>query len=253
MGWCADFGCRISDGCDHAMVAGAGACTCHSCGVRCEGRFHGCADVWAAGPRPGEPPRLKMAPAPVAQDMLAGTDPNPGIDALGAAVESLRRDVDSVSLGLADAIDGLREAVNGVDGRARALGDGLEGLRREVEVVAALLAQQPAMFAAMTEANAAAVADLAAQHKEEVANGAMAHAAMMADVVALQQATSAALAELHLQTTRVDARSVLRAGRKDQRPVLPALRSRLPPSPLEPNLDRQAPGRSHTEPVEPGR
>ena len=51
MGWCAEFGCQIRDGCDHSMVAGRKACTCPSCAVVCKGRFGGCPEVWAAGPR----------------------------------------------------------------------------------------------------------------------------------------------------------------------------------------------------------
>lgn len=33
------------------MVAGATSCTCQQCGVECKGRFAGCVDVWARGPR----------------------------------------------------------------------------------------------------------------------------------------------------------------------------------------------------------
>ncbi len=49
MGWCSEFGVEIAS-CDHPMVAGADACHCDVCGARCEGRFDGCADVWARGP-----------------------------------------------------------------------------------------------------------------------------------------------------------------------------------------------------------
>ncbi len=49
MGWCSEFGVEIAS-CDHPMVAGADACHCDVCGTRCEGRFDGCADVWARGP-----------------------------------------------------------------------------------------------------------------------------------------------------------------------------------------------------------
>ncbi|HEV2070501.1 MAG TPA: hypothetical protein VGR26_11965, partial [Acidimicrobiales bacterium] len=51
MGWCHEFGPQISDGCDHPMVAGATSCTCRQCGTECKGRFAGCVDVWARGPR----------------------------------------------------------------------------------------------------------------------------------------------------------------------------------------------------------
>ena len=33
------------------MVAGASTCTCAQCGAICRGRFSGCTDVWARGPR----------------------------------------------------------------------------------------------------------------------------------------------------------------------------------------------------------
>ncbi len=33
------------------MVAGATSCTCGECGAACTGKFYGCADVWARGPR----------------------------------------------------------------------------------------------------------------------------------------------------------------------------------------------------------
>lgn len=51
MGWCHEFGPQITSGCGTAMVAGAAACSCPTCGVTCEGRFIGCEAVWAAGPK----------------------------------------------------------------------------------------------------------------------------------------------------------------------------------------------------------
>ena len=53
MGWCADFGCTIKSSCDHRMVAGPRSCSCDACGVVCGGKYSGCKEVWAAGPRPG--------------------------------------------------------------------------------------------------------------------------------------------------------------------------------------------------------
>lgn len=53
MGWCADFGCTIKSSCDHRMVAGTRSCSCDACGVVCGGKYAGCKEVWAAGPRPG--------------------------------------------------------------------------------------------------------------------------------------------------------------------------------------------------------
>jgi len=39
--------------CDHGMIAQARSCTCPQCGATCTGRFAGCAEVWARGPREG--------------------------------------------------------------------------------------------------------------------------------------------------------------------------------------------------------
>src|SRR3954465_1525347 len=51
MGWCHEFGPQIREGCGHPMRAGESACACPQCGVVCRGRFAGCAEVWARGPR----------------------------------------------------------------------------------------------------------------------------------------------------------------------------------------------------------
>src|SRR4051794_30166096 len=51
MGWCHEFGPQIREGCGHPMRAGESACSCPQCGVICRGRFAGCAEVWARGPR----------------------------------------------------------------------------------------------------------------------------------------------------------------------------------------------------------
>ncbi|MBV8162187.1 MAG: hypothetical protein JO265_14805 [Acidimicrobiia bacterium] len=51
MGWCHEFGPQIREGCGHPMRAGESACSCPQCGVVCQGRFAGCAEVWARGPR----------------------------------------------------------------------------------------------------------------------------------------------------------------------------------------------------------
>lgn len=247
MGWCADFGCRISDGCDYAMVAGATACTCQACGVRCEGKFRGCAAVWAAGPRAGDAPRLKVAPKSAAPTIEAGPDPQPVIDALGEAVELLRQDVDAVRAGLRDGIDGLRYSVDALDGQARTLGTVVQSLRREVEVVAALLAQQPAMLAAIAEAHATAVADLAREQQAMSTNIAEAQVAVMADLVALRHATAVALAEPPTRTVEAQSPYERLVGNHRARSVAepvegrgatgPMSDSRLPPSPLEGYLD----------------
>src|SRR5947208_8174478 len=51
MGWCHEFGPQLREGCGHPMRAGESACSCPQCGVVCRGRFAGCAEVWARGPR----------------------------------------------------------------------------------------------------------------------------------------------------------------------------------------------------------
>src|SRR3954466_2656139 len=51
MGWCHEFGPDITENCGHPMTAGSSHCYCEECGVICEGRFAGCAEVWARGPK----------------------------------------------------------------------------------------------------------------------------------------------------------------------------------------------------------
>ncbi|MEA2900320.1 MAG: hypothetical protein QOH36_207 [Actinomycetota bacterium] len=65
MGLCHDFGSQIAEGCGHPMRAGLASCTCDVCGVVCEGRFEGCAEVWARGPHP-----ILLRAAPPADDLL---------------------------------------------------------------------------------------------------------------------------------------------------------------------------------------
>jgi len=49
MGRCFEFGTQIEPRCDHPMVANRDCCTCPECGVRCPGKYSGCAEVWARG------------------------------------------------------------------------------------------------------------------------------------------------------------------------------------------------------------
>src|SRR5260370_12301787 len=51
MGWCHEFGTQVHLGCDHPMTAGPDACHCDECGFVCTGKFTGCPEVWARGPR----------------------------------------------------------------------------------------------------------------------------------------------------------------------------------------------------------
>jgi hypothetical protein len=73
MGFCAEFGPVITEGCDHLMVAGVDSCSCPECGAVCRGQFEGCSDVWVA------PQAKKSKPA--------GTP-----DAVPAAVVAARAD-----------------------------------------------------------------------------------------------------------------------------------------------------------------
>jgi DNA-binding SARP family transcriptional activator len=91
MGWCHEFGCQITSGCNHPMKAGAASCTCTVCDTVCTGKFSGCPEVFAravpvatpvagpgsgpgAGPpparaavsRPAPPPAPSPRPAPAA-------------------------------------------------------------------------------------------------------------------------------------------------------------------------------------------
>src|SRR5437762_13062349 len=86
MGWCHEFGPQIREGCGHPMRAGESACSCPQCGVVCRGRFAGCAEVWARGPRevhvvspPNALARRTVAPVrmggrPTTQEASAGAD-----------------------------------------------------------------------------------------------------------------------------------------------------------------------------------
>lgn len=73
MGWCHEFGCQITSGCNHPMKAGASACTCAICDTVCTGKFSGCPEVFARSvpvavssrPAPAQPP-LARQPAPAA-------------------------------------------------------------------------------------------------------------------------------------------------------------------------------------------
>jgi hypothetical protein len=60
MGWCHEFGVDIDARCDHPMAPDGESCRCDVCGAVCEGRFKGCAPVWARGAVDSEivrPPR----------------------------------------------------------------------------------------------------------------------------------------------------------------------------------------------------
>ena len=108
MGWCADFGCTIKSSCDHRMVAGPRSCSCDACGVVCGGKYAGCKEVWAAGPRPGPSTRpafpgrtggrsggriTEVIPLP---DPEIRARPNEGIDEVRESVDHLRQEMRTV-------------------------------------------------------------------------------------------------------------------------------------------------------------
>src|SRR5438445_525731 len=105
MGWCHEFGPQIREGCGHPMRAGESACTCPQCGVVCRGRFAGCAEVWARGPRevhvvspPGALARRTVTPVRV-QGRTPAEQPSSGADQARTEVLSW----------LQAAFDGLRD------------------------------------------------------------------------------------------------------------------------------------------------
>ncbi|MGI8810457.1 MAG: hypothetical protein ACR2KK_21915, partial [Acidimicrobiales bacterium] len=84
MGWCHEFGCQITSGCNHPMKAGAAACTCLVCDTVCAGKFSGCPEVFAravavAAPvaRPSRP-QGQNGPVTTAGSPSSGQGPNDG-------------------------------------------------------------------------------------------------------------------------------------------------------------------------------
>ncbi|TMK86440.1 MAG: hypothetical protein E6G57_12280, partial [Actinobacteria bacterium] len=108
MGWCHEFGPQIREGCGHPMRAGESVCACPQCGVVCRGRFAGCAEVWARGPRevhvvspPGALARRTVTPVRV-QGRAPAEQPSSGADQARTEVLSW----------LQAAFDGLRDELS---------------------------------------------------------------------------------------------------------------------------------------------
>src|SRR5437763_239960 len=112
MGWCHEFGPQIREGCGHPMRAGESACVCPQCGVICRGRFAGCAEVWARGPREVHvvsPPNAlaRRTPTPVrvarAPEQPSGADQarTEVLAWLQAAFDGLRDELSVLAGGLA--------------------------------------------------------------------------------------------------------------------------------------------------------
>lgn len=139
MGWCHEFGSQIGDGCDHPMTAGTSSCRCEQCGVVCEGRFAGCATVWAAGPR--EVPLARVAsddmapanrparsPAAPVIDEVSPIDVAPAPSRRLEAVAADRHPVDPGAD--ADVLAWLRSAFDGVRAELRVLGQAVDRQER---------------------------------------------------------------------------------------------------------------------------
>ena len=92
MGWCHEFGTQVHLGCDHPMTAGPDACHCDECGFVCTGKFTGCADVWASGPRAATVLR------PLERPVLAQAVPMEGAQVVPMAVADDAASEDPVSL-----------------------------------------------------------------------------------------------------------------------------------------------------------
>ncbi len=129
MGWCGDFGCTINAACDHRMIAGPRSCSCDTCGVVCGGKYAGCKEVWAVGPRPG--PRVRPAFPGRAN---AGAGARTG----EASMAELALPGPAIRLPAGDGIDRIQTSV--------------EGLRQEMHNVLTMLSQQQAILAMLVEA-----------------------------------------------------------------------------------------------------
>ena len=189
MGWCAEFGCRIRDGCDHTMAAGRKACTCPDCAVVCKGRFNGCPEVWAAGPRTGSQPVLRLStnvgssqpPAPPGPPAPAPAPPRasqrrvepvavvlPPDERITVVVDSIRLDVEGMHGDLNNTIAGVKELRDAVDDMGRTASANIESLRRELASVTQLLTRQQATLDKLMESQAAATAQAAAAGTPDV-------------------------------------------------------------------------------------
>jgi hypothetical protein len=143
MGWCAEFGCGIEPSCDHPMVAGRQSCSCEVCGVGCAGRFPGCREVWAAGPktRPARKRGSRSIPvaAGVAGPAVQGV---PGIQGSHIQASHIQ-----ASQPMAAALPDHAAAPRAVvldDDRLRSMSETVDRMGRQLRGVVKLLNQQPA-------------------------------------------------------------------------------------------------------------
>lgn len=118
MGWCHEFGPQIRPGCDHPMVADAQACRCPECAVVCEGRFAGCAQVWARGP---VTVTLQRAAVPEGGAALTPATPGPAREASRSSGGRRRddaaahRDAATTAVPGLEGVTGLRDVADTVE------------------------------------------------------------------------------------------------------------------------------------------
>jgi DNA repair ATPase RecN len=137
MGWCHEFGPQILEGCDHPMVAEATSCTCGECGSTCNGKFAGCVDVWARGPRlvavrATTARRLEDLRPPDNEEAAEGEagSPEPEGATTGQVDDAVRTLLDQFAL----RCEGLEAKAAGIDALAQARAD----FRSTTEAVAAI-------------------------------------------------------------------------------------------------------------------
>src|SRR3954451_20775619 len=140
MGWCHEFGPQIREGCGHPMRAGESACSCPQCGVVCQGRFAGCAEVWARGPREVHvvsPPAALARRTPTPARVSRAPGQSSGTEQASAGAEQARTEV---LAWLQAAFDGLRDELSVLAGglaRQQAVLSDLSD-NRDTEVATAL-------------------------------------------------------------------------------------------------------------------
>lgn len=182
MGWCSEFGCRIAPACDHPMVAGRQSCSCDICGEGCGGRFAGCREVWAAGPK-SRPARkggsaTTAGGSPSIPVVVEAVLPSEGLPTAGlqptadSGLRSLSDTVDRMGRQLKSVVKLLNQQAaspspSGAPAHAGAapngdqlveLGETVDRMGRELRGVLNLLIQQQATLARLSEAQAIAPA-----------------------------------------------------------------------------------------------
>ncbi len=146
MGWCAEFGVRIHDACGQPMAAGRTSCRCDVCGTECAGRYAGCKEVWAAGPRTHAPHRgIRSGSALVVHPTVAETvepDTAASLEDVVVSVATLGRQLKAVYTIFQgaeraraesdDTLSSLRAAVDAIASDLRSIADAVGELDRTV-------------------------------------------------------------------------------------------------------------------------